>query len=248
LTASASAGEHGAWEKYSGMEYFNRPSMITSAARDYAAGNGSLEEVAKSIGFDSEPPNNTVLSALQQIKLGFREYAVNRTWGSYKTSALVWRRGRKKTPAEIWAEHHPESEAVAKREDEAFSGSGSGIEYDRSYSYSLNGDTGTLLREHNNYIRESSSSGGASESTLRKVVDLLSKLVDIDGAMSGHLSNLQVGSVNASAGGNTPIIIPTGGSSGGMSGGGNGNGFHGNGGQQGYARAAKIAAGGEFAK
>ena len=248
LTASASAGEHGAWEKYSGMEYFNRPSMITSAARDYAAGNGSLEEVAKSIGFDSEPPNNTVLSALQQIKLGFREYAVNRTWGSYKTSALVWRRGRKKTPAEIWAEHHPESEAVAKREDEAFSGSGSGIDYDRSYSYSLNGDTGTLLREHNNYIRESSSSGGASESTLRKVVDLLSKLVDIDGAMSGHLSNLQVGSVNASAGGNTPIIIPTSGSGGGMSGGGNGNGFHGNGGQQGYARAAKIAAGGEFAK
>lgn len=248
LTASASAGEHGAWEKYSGMEYFNRPSMITSAARDYAAGNGSLEEVAKSIGFDSEPPNNTVLSALQQIKLGFREYAVNRTWGSYKTSALVWRRGRKKTPAEIWAEHHPESEVVAKKEDEAFSGSGSGISYDRSYSYSLNGDTGTLLREHNNYIRESSSSGGASESTLRKVVDLLSKLVDIDGAMSGHLSNLQVGSVNASAGGNTPIIIPTGGSGGGMSGGGNGNGFHGNGGQQGYARAAKIAAGGEFAK
>lgn len=248
LTASASAGEHGAWEKYSGMEYFNRPSMITSAARDYAAGNGSLDEVAKSIGFDGEPPNDTVLSALQQIKLGFREYAVNRTWGSYKTSALVWRRGRKKTPAEIWAEHHPESEAVAKREDEAFSGSGSGIDYDRSYSYSLNGDTGTLLREHNNYIRESSSSGGASESTLRKVVDLLSKLVDIDGAMSGHLSNLQVGSVNASAGGNTPIIIPTGGSGGGMSGGGNGNGFHGNGGQQGYARAAKIAAGGEFAK
>ena len=86
---------------FTGGEYFNAEDKITPEAKAYARGEGDLWEVAKSIGFNGLPTEDTPLTANMQQMLGFREYSPVRTWAHYLTASELWRRGGM-TSAERW--------------------------------------------------------------------------------------------------------------------------------------------------
>lgn len=86
---------------FTGGEYFNDPSKVTQAARAFAAGTGSLLNVAKSVGFDGIPSDDTPLTVEQQQMLGFREFSPVRTWAHYTVDSQLWRTSGK-TSVESW--------------------------------------------------------------------------------------------------------------------------------------------------
>ena len=51
---------------FTGGEYFNDPTKVTQAAKDYITGKSSLEDVAKSVGFKDVPTPDTPLTVQQQ--------------------------------------------------------------------------------------------------------------------------------------------------------------------------------------
>ena len=105
LVDPRNAGSFADLSSFKGGEYFNAPQYITEAAKKYVRGEGTLEDVAKSIGFDGVPDGSTTLTAEQQRALGFREYAVSRNWNHYLNEAVLWKRDGM-TSAERWAKFH----------------------------------------------------------------------------------------------------------------------------------------------
>ena len=79
--------------EFKGGEYFNDNARVTLAARTYIKGVGTLDDVARSIGFDKEPSDDTPLDAYQQQALGYREYSKVRTWAHYKIDSKLWKSG-----------------------------------------------------------------------------------------------------------------------------------------------------------
>ena len=86
---------------FTGGEYFNAEDKISPEAKAYVRGKGDLWDVAKSIGFNGLPPQNTPLTASMQQLLGYREYSPVRTWQNYLVDSEIWKRGGM-TSAERW--------------------------------------------------------------------------------------------------------------------------------------------------
>lgn len=175
------------YSKWTGGEYFNRPEMITAAAKAYYAGTGKIGDMAVSVGLPRFPRSDTLLTLEQQMMLGCREYNKVRTWMMFLKDAELRRAQSKKSSADQWAEHHD------------FSASGRGIR--RKDRFSGSGmkrlDTSSLLRSHNSAVgggsgrfRGGEGLTGASEATLIKAVELLAELVNISGGINAGINNL----------------------------------------------------------
>lgn len=175
------------YSKWTGGEYFNRPEMITAAAKAYYAGTGKIGDMAVSVGLPRFPRSDTILTLEQQMMLGCREYNKVRTWMMFLEDAELRRAQSKKSSADQWNEFHD------------FSASGRGIR--RKDRFSGSGvkriDTSSLLRSHNAAVgggsgrfRGGEGLAGASEATLIKAVELLAELVNISGGINAGINNL----------------------------------------------------------
>ena len=163
---------------FTGGEYFNAEDKITPEAKAYARGEGDLWEVAKSIGFNGLPTEDTPLTANMQQMLGFREYSPVRTWAHYLTASELWRRGGM-TSAERWIH------AVAPKpapSDEVGA---------PTVADTLNeGQTevGKALEDLKKIEERRSSSN--SDDLLSKMVDILTSIATNTGSMSDGIKNM----------------------------------------------------------
>ena len=80
-------------DTFKGGEYFNDASKASPTARLYIKGAATLDEVAKAVGFNGIPTDDTVLNQATQQALGYREFGLNRTWAHFVVDAELWKKG-----------------------------------------------------------------------------------------------------------------------------------------------------------
>ena len=223
---------------FTGGEYFNDPTKVTQAAKDYITGKSSLEDVAKSVGFKDIPTPDTPLTVQQQQQLGFREYSPIRTWAHYLTESYLWKNSGM-TSVESWMKgKDPIAQPIYGNRPEGQPGSA----VEKVNTQVPSGDATQLVKTYEN------KGNSNAESFLAKMVELLTAVASNTSGIGDGFDKIAGKGVilNASGrNGNMPNVVMLPGNSGIATDqllSPNGNKAV----SDEYALNAKIAAGGEF--
>ena len=172
---------------FKGGEYFNAYNKIAPEALAYVRGTGTLEDVAKALGFSEEPAGDQLLTAGMQQLLGFREYSPVRTWNHYLVESELWKNSGM-TSAERWIKANTPAE---KSQPSDFKPS----VVDK---ISTESEVGKALEE----LRKVQEKQQKNEST-----DLFSKMVELLGAIASNTGGLSEGLKDIANAGRNPMIL-----------------------------------------